>query len=94
LPQLLAKAVALVALACSSGVSGCRAEPGRPYACTCSWLTDYDDEGKVEVVACAPNAEVAPALAKNCAAAAPAPISRCDCQLVSGGPACNQECLE
>jgi len=54
-------------------------------------LTDRDDGYRVQVEICAADEERAPSLAKNCAeSGAPAPIQRCACAAVAGGPRCKE----
>jgi len=61
-------------------LTSCRAEPGHTYACTCSYLTDFDDGAKTDVSVCAPTPERAADIARGCAqSAAPAPIQTCTC---------------
>jgi hypothetical protein len=75
---LLIGALAMVA-------SGCKAEAGVPWQCTCTFLTDYDDPSRHEVEVCAPVRERAEAQARGCAqSGAPAPIQRCECQPLAG----------
>ena len=59
--------------------AGCR-EEGRWYACSCTFLTDFDDPSGQRVEVCAPSAARAPGVAKGCAqTAAPAPVQGCAC---------------
>lgn len=77
-------AVATLAIA----LLACAAE-GRPYACGCTYLTDFDDGSKADVEVCAPSAERAPAVARGCAqSGAPAPVQACSCAPVPSGPPC------
>jgi hypothetical protein len=84
---LLALAAILLAgagLSCSRKGSG--------FVCTCTYLTDRDDEYQVKVEVCAKSAEDALGKAKDCAADSPAPIQRCQCIAVEGGECKLGEC--
>ena len=73
--------------------AGC-AKDGTSYACSCDYITDYDDAYGVKVSICAATDERAPQLAKNCAEqGAPAPIQRCSCAADTTGKKCKEgEC--
>jgi hypothetical protein len=67
------------------------ARDGGSYACSCEYMTDYDDTYGVQVAICAATAERAPGLAKDCAEpGAPAPIQRCSCAAVANAPPCKE----
>lgn len=85
--------LAYVALAvlCALGV-GCRAREGRAHRCTCSFLSDYDDDWEHTLVACGDSPEHAAAVARGCAqASAPAPIQHCRCEPAPELPPCKNE---
>ncbi|MEJ7728851.1 MAG: hypothetical protein WKG00_06525 [Polyangiaceae bacterium] len=86
---LLALALAAALLA-SAGLSCGR--QGSGFVCTCTYLTDRDDEYQVKVEVCAKSAEDALGKAKDCAADSPAPIQRCQCIAVEGGQCKLGEC--
>lgn len=74
LPERVLFAAALVAAA------GCREAPGAPHACTCAFLTDFDDEVKLTAVVCASTPARAANLARACAQReATAPVQSCSC---------------
>lgn len=76
-----AAAIALIAAA------GCRDDPGAPHACACSYLTDWDDEGTIHEIVCAPTPDRAAAVARGCAArSAPAPVTSCACAKADAPP--------
>ena len=84
-PRLLREAlVALLLTGCPSLDGG----EGRPFECSCHYLTDFDDASKVDVSICAaPDRAVGEA--KNCAQpAAPAPIQTCTCTPAASAPPC------
>ncbi|HVY45491.1 MAG TPA: hypothetical protein VHB21_06405, partial [Minicystis sp.] len=69
--------------------AGCE-RGGRPYTCTCSVLTDFDDATKHVVEICSPTAARAAEFAKGCAqAGAPAKVDACTCEPVPSGAACD-----
>jgi len=76
-------AAALLALLASASLSCDRTGSG--FVCTCTYLTDRDDEYQVKVEVCAKSAEDALGKAKDCAADSPAPIQRCQCIAVEDG---------
>jgi len=79
-----ARSCALAALL-AAAASGCRNEPGAPYACACSFLTDFDDTSRHDVRVCAPSPERARAIARGCAQmGAPGPVQGCDCRAERG----------
>lgn len=60
---------------------GCRAEQGTLYGCECTFVTDFDDDSKVEVEVCAPSDARAEAIGRGCAqAGAPGPVQGCVCR--------------
>jgi hypothetical protein len=68
--------LSILALAAAS----CREPPGSPFACTCTYLTDFDDEIRLEELVCAGDAERAAGVALGCAARrAAAPMQGCRC---------------
>lgn len=68
---------------------GCTRERGRPYACTCSVLTDFDDGTRHVVEVCSPSGERAAEFGKGCAqSGAPAKVEACVCRPIEG-PACD-----
>lgn len=69
--------------------AGCEKERGSPYACTCTFLTDFDDSSGSEVTVCSPSAERAPDFARGCAqSGAPAPVEKCVCKPERGSGTC------
>jgi hypothetical protein len=67
----------------------CRAERGAPFACACTWVTDFDDEARTNVEVCAADAEQSVHVARGCAqSAAPGPVQRCTCQARGDPGAC------
>lgn len=88
---MIVAAALLVAL---RAAAGCRDEPGRPYACSCAFLTDFDDASSLPARVCAPSAERAPAIARGCAqTTAPAPVQECTCRPAEGAPCAGRACL-
>jgi hypothetical protein len=84
---------AWLALALSSALVACD-DKGASYACTCSFLTDFDDASSESVVVCASSPERAAPMARGCAqSAAPAPVQSCRCAL-RGGPVCRDGACE
>jgi hypothetical protein len=71
------------------GPLGCERDRGKPYACTCSVLTDFDDGTKHEVEVCSPSPDRARDFGKGCAqSGAPAKVEGCVCRPIEG-PACD-----
>ena len=69
--------------------AGCGRERGRPFECTCSVLTDFDDGTRHAVEICSPSAERAAEFGKGCAqSGAPAKVEGCACKPIEG-PACD-----
>ncbi len=84
---------ALLALLLASAVpvlgAGCEKERGSPYACACTFLTDFDDASVHEVTVCSPSDERAPDFARGCAqSAVPAPVEKCSCKVVKEAGTC------
>jgi hypothetical protein len=78
-------ALALLALAAGS----CREEPGAAFACTCTYLTDFDDEIRLDELVCAASADRAAGVASGCAARrAAAPMQGCRCASAPGATRC------
>lgn len=79
-------AILLAALApcCQGG------EPRAPFACECTFVTDFDDDSRYDVEVCSPPAaETAAALARGCAqSGAPGPVQGCACRPVGELGAC------
>lgn len=89
-------AVALAALATLTSLvtaaGGCRAREGQAFRCTCSFLSDYDDDWEHSLVACGDGPEHAASVARGCAqASAPAPIQHCRCAPAPELPPCRNE---
>jgi hypothetical protein len=85
--------VAAAALFLGAAAAGCSAERGDVYDCACTFLTDFDDTSKHEVLVCAPSAERAPAIARGCAqSGAPAPVQGCACQKAAAAACTLDEC--
>lgn len=64
----------------------CRAERGEPHACSCTFVTDFDDESRHDVEVCAPDAARAAEAGRGCAqSGAPGPVQACACR-PSGAP--------
>ncbi|AKT41951.1 uncharacterized protein CMC5_061730 [Chondromyces crocatus] len=83
-------ALALTLSASSALASGCRSERGSPYDCTCTFVTDFDDESRQRVTVCAADAARSIATARGCAqSGAPGPVQTCSCQPVSPPAACD-----
>jgi hypothetical protein len=71
---------------------GCRAREGQAFRCTCSFLSDYDDDWEHSLVACGDGPEHAASVARGCAqASAPAPIQHCRCAPAPELPPCRNE---
>jgi hypothetical protein len=68
----------------------CDRGPGAPYACACTFMTDFDGESKVDVEVCSPPAAAsAVELARGCAqSSAPGPVHACECRAVGDPHAC------
>ncbi|MRG97982.1 hypothetical protein [Polyangium spumosum] len=82
-------AALLLALAAAVLGSGCEKERGSPYACSCTFLTDFDDNSGSEVTVCSPSDERAPDFARGCAqSGAPAPVEKCTCKVERGAGTC------
>jgi hypothetical protein len=85
--------MAAAALFLGAAAAGCPAERGDVYDCTCTFLTDFDDPSRHEVLVCAPSSERAPAIARGCAqAGAPAPVQGCACRKAAAGTCALGEC--
>jgi hypothetical protein len=70
--------------------AACGDEPGAPFACACTILTDFDDASKQATRVCATSAERAAVIARSCAQheGAPAPVQACTCAAEPAGPSC------
>ena len=78
--RVLSRCAALVAIAVTSGLFAACAREGKPFDCTCEWLTDYDDRESVTTHLCATTEEEARAMGPGCAQTGiPAPVQRCTC---------------
>lgn len=61
-------------------LTGCRAEKGSGFRCSCTSLTDFDDALTVRVDVCETSVDEARGRAKGCAqSVAPAPVQDCAC---------------
>jgi hypothetical protein len=88
-PVSSALSALLLALAASVLGAGCEKERGSHYACTCTFLTDFDDNSAHEVTVCSPSAERAPDFARGCAqSGAPAPVEKCACKVEKEAGTC------
>ena len=82
-------AALLLALAAPALGAGCEKERGSHYACSCTFLTDFDDNSGSEVTVCSPSDERAPDFARGCAqSGAPAPVEKCVCKVEKGAGTC------
>ncbi|WP_437717493.1 hypothetical protein WMF45_14435 [Sorangium sp. So ce448] len=60
--------------------SACRPEQGKPYRCSCTFVTDFDDDSRLDVEVCAPSDARAEGVGRGCAQThAPGPVSGCTC---------------
>ncbi|WP_438019626.1 hypothetical protein WMF18_11375 [Sorangium sp. So ce315] len=67
----------------------CRPEQGAPYECNCIFVTDFDDDAKLDVEICAPSEARAEGLGRGCAQThAPGPVSECSCRRIQDRGAC------
>lgn len=74
-------ALAACSLAAALAGAACGRREGRPFACDCAFLTDYDDGSKVSIEVCVAVSEPSEPAARGCAqSGAPAPVERCDCR--------------
>ena len=88
-PRPDARVLACAALLAGLGLA-CEPEPGAPFVCSCTFVTDFDADSKIEVEVCGPPAaEVVADQAKGCAqSSAPGPVQTCDCRPVGDLYAC------
>jgi hypothetical protein len=91
-PRSCSPLAALLAAALLAGAGLSCGRKGSGFICTCTYLTDRDDEYQVKVEVCAKSAEDALGKAKDCAADSPSPIQRCQCIAVEGGQCKLGEC--
>lgn len=81
----------------ASSVIGCGktvSAPGKRVACTCTFLTDFDDAARVDVDVCVANGKNVVEEAKACAArSAHNHVEQCVCQPpASGAPGTDGSC--
>jgi hypothetical protein len=82
-----------LALSITSAGAGCSkapSAPGKRVACTCTFLTDFDDAARVDVDVCAANGKPVIDEAKACAArSAHNHVESCVCQPPATEAACD-----
>ncbi|MGK3964788.1 hypothetical protein WMF38_11525 [Sorangium sp. So ce118] len=77
------------ALLCALLSCACRPEQGTLYDCSCTFVTDFDDDAKLEVEICAPSEDRAEGVGRGCAQThAPGPVSGCACRSSPGRGPC------
>ena len=82
--SLWAPAALLTFVTCS-GCGKAKPEPGQNAACTCTFLTDYDDAARVDVDVCVGDGKDLVEVAKACAArSAHNHVEGCQCKPKSG----------
>ncbi|MGK4005999.1 hypothetical protein WMF31_25500 [Sorangium sp. So ce1036] len=68
----------------------CRPEQGAPYLCNCTFVTDFDDDAKLDVEVCSPSDARAEGFGRGCAQThAPGPVSECTCRRAPGPGSCD-----
>lgn len=73
--------VALLVIGCGKA----KPEPGQKTACTCTFLTDYDDAARVDVDVCVGDGKDVVEVAKACAArSAHNHVESCQCKPKTG----------
>ncbi|WP_437680557.1 hypothetical protein [Sorangium sp. So ce131] len=77
------------ALLCAALALACSPERGTPYLCTCTFVTDFDDDSRLSVEVCSPSDARAEGFGRGCAQThAPGPVSGCTCSGVPGRGPC------
>lgn len=83
-------ATTVVTLLAATGCGQAKAEPGTKIACTCTFLTDYDDAARVDVDVCVGEGKDVQAAAKACAArSAHNHVEGCQCKTPAAKSPCD-----
>lgn len=81
---MLSARSAFVAFALLGGLGACRRSPdessGHRFGCLCSYLTDFDDNARIEIDVCVPSSKPTLEIAATCASdASRNPAETCTC---------------